>query len=403
MRPILSRRGIGWLRGWRAAAALAGAMAASGCAPTIEANAPSGGMATQPVATDTIGSGKVRVALLLPASAPGNAGLVAASLRHAVELALKETPGADLTIIVKDDQGTSEGGRAAAAAAVGAGAELIIGPLFAASVRGASEVARPAGVPMLVFSTDSSVAARGVYLFGFLPEGDADRIARFAAARGKRSFAALLPDTGYGSVFGSALQRAVAASGGQLAAVERYGSDAASLGQKVATVAALATAGGASAIAVPAGDDAPLRVGAALAAAPGGPSRVQLLGSGQWNDPRLLAAPALQGGWFPAPDGSGFAGFAARYAAAFGTAPPRPAALAFDATRLAAGLAARYGEKRFAFETLTNPNGFTGVDGAFRLLPDGLNQRSLAIYEVAAGSARIIDPAPRSFPPRAGL
>jgi len=403
VRPILSRRGIGWLKGWRAAAALAGAMVASGCAPTIEANAPSAGTTTQPIATDTIGSGKVRVALLLPASAPGNAGLVAASLRHAVELALKETPGADLTVIVKDDQGTSEGGRAAAAAAVGAGAELIIGPLFAASVRGASEVARPAGVPMLAFSTDSSVAARGVYLFGFLPEGDAERIGRFAAARGKRSFAALLPDTGYGSVFGSALQRAVAASGGQLAAVERYGSDAASLGQNVATVAALAIAGGASAIAVPAGDDAPLRVGAALAAAPGGPSRVQLLGSGQWNDPRLLAAPSLQGGWFPAPDGSGFAGFSARYAAAFGTAPPRPAALAFDATRLAAGLAARYGEKRFAFETLTNPNGFIGVDGAFRLLPDGLNQRSLAIYEVAAGSARIIDPAPRSFPPRAGL
>ncbi len=378
---------------------LAGLVAlASGCAPTLEGSSPVTPLQPAPTAAgDVIGSGKIRVALLLPLSASGNGAVVAASLRRAVELALKETPGADLTVLVKDDRGTSEGGRAAAASAVGDGAELILGPLFAASVRGAAEVARPAGVPMLAFSTDATVAARGVYLFGFLPEGDADRITRFAVARGKRSFAALLPDSGYGAVFGAALQRSVAAAGGQLAAVERYSADAAALGARVQAVAALASAGGASAVVVPAADDAPLRMGAALAAAPVGGDRVQLLGSGQWDDPRLLTAPAMAGGWFPAPDMSGFKAFAARYAAAYGQAPPRPAALAFDATRLAAGLAARYGERRFAFETLTNPSGFTGVDGAFRLLPDGLNQRSLAVYEIAGGSARMIDPAPRSF------
>ncbi len=395
----VSRRGL--LRG----AGLAGIGALlAGCAPTLESAGPASPVRPAAPATgDTIGSGRVRIALLLPSSAPGNGSLVANSLRHAVELALKETPTADLTILVKDDRGTSEGGRAAAAAAIGDGAELIIGPLFAASVRGAAEVARPAGVPMLAFSTDATVAARGAYLFGFLPEGDADRITRFAASRGIHAFAALLPDSGYGAVFGSALQRAVAASGGQLSAVERYGADAASLAARVAAVAGLASAGGVGAVVVPAADDAPLRLGAALAAAPGGRGSVRLLGSGQWDDPRILAAPALEGSWFPAPERSGFAAFAARYAAAFGATPPRPAALAFDATRLAAGLTARYGQRRFAFETLTNPSGFTGIDGAFRLLPDGLNQRSLAVYEIAGGNVRLIDPAPRSFPPATGL
>ena len=399
-RVVMSRRAL--LRGTALAAA---GLALAACAPTLESAGPaSPAQPAAPASGDVIGSGRIRIALLLPSSAPGNGSLVAAALRHAVELALKETPGADLTVIVKDDRGTFEGGRAAAAAAVGEGAELILGPLFAASVRGAAEVARPAGVPMLAFSSDATVAARGVYLFGFLPEGDAERIARFAAARGTRSFAALLPDSGYGAVFGGALQRAVAAGGGQLSAVERYQADAVSLGQKVGVIAGIANAGGVAAVVVPAAGDAPQRMAVALASAPGGPARVRLLGSGQWDEPRLLATPQLVGGWFPAPERSGFAAFSARYVAAYGTAPPRPAALAFDATRLAAGLAARYGTRRFAFETLTNPSGFTGVDGAFRLMPDGLNQRSLAIYEIAGGgTVRLIDAAPRSFAAGVGL
>ena len=51
---------------------------------------------------------------------------------------------------------------------------------------------------------------------------------------------------------------------------------------------------------------------------------------------------------------------------------------------------------------LTSPSGFIGVDGAFRLLPDGLNERGLAIYHIERGTVSIADPAPRTFT-RAGL
>src|SRR5690606_13955079 len=105
----------------------------------------------------------------------------------------------------------------------------------------------------------------------------------------------------------------------------------------------------------------------------------------------------LLGAWYPAPDRSGFDAFAARYQAAFGAAPFRAATLAYDATSLAAGLTARFGERRFAQEVLTSPSGFIGIDGAFRFLADGTNERGLAIYRIERGAVSVADPAPKSF------
>ena len=64
---------------------------------------------------------------------------------------------------------------------------------------------------------------------------------------------------------------------------------------------------------------------------------------------------------------------------------------------LAAGLTARFGDQRFAQQTLTNPSGYIGLDGAFRFLSNGLNQRSLAVYQINNGKAVLVDPAPRTF------
>jgi hypothetical protein len=46
---------------------------------------------------------------------------------------------------------------------------------------------------------------------------------------------------------------------------------------------------------------------------------------------------------------------------------------------------------------LTNPSGFSGIDGLFRFRPDGTNERGLAVLRVEASGAQIISPSPRSF------
>ena len=172
--------------------------------------------------------------------------------------------------------------------------------------------------------------------------------------------------------------------------------------EKATVVAGVAKSGSVSAIFMPdAGDAAPF-ISQILGAGGIDPAQVQYLGSGQWDDARFAQETNLYGAWYPAPERSGFEAFARRYQAAFGTAPFRAATLAYDATSLASGLAARFGERRFSAEVLTSPSGFLGIDGAFRFLPDGLNERGLAIYQIDRGQVSVIDPAPKTFT-KAGL
>lgn len=384
-----------------AAAVLVGATALlAGCTGSGMGGGFGGGPSTsasQPVTGEVLGSGSVRVALLLPLSATGNTGQVAQTLRNAADLAVRDFPNAGVQVLVKDDRGTPDGARAAASAAVAEGAELILGPLNAASVTAAASVARGARVPVIAFSTDTAVAGPGIYLLSFLPQSDVDRIVSYAAARGKRSVAALLPNNAYGTVVEAALQRAVANAGGRVMTVERYELDRVSMQDRATAVANLAKSGTIDSIFMPdAGDAAPF-LAQVLSAAGVRSSQITFLGSGQWDDQRILAESNLNGAWYPGPESGGFAAFARRYQTAFGAAPSRTATLAYDATSLAAGLASRFGNERFAEATLTNPNGFIGVDGAFRFLANGLNQRGLAVYEIQNGRAVVVDPAPKSF------
>src|SRR6266540_3717410 len=87
---------------------------------------------TQP--STAIGSGQVKVALILPLSASGNAGVAAQSMKNAAEMALAEFNNPNLQLLVKDDAGTAQGAQAAAQQALDEGAEIILGPLFAHSV-----------------------------------------------------------------------------------------------------------------------------------------------------------------------------------------------------------------------------------------------------------------------------
>jgi ABC-type branched-subunit amino acid transport system substrate-binding protein len=162
-------------------------------------------------------------------------------------------------------------------------------------------------------------------------------------------------------------------------------------------VAALAKSGTIDSIFMPdAGDAAPF-LAQILAANGVSSSRIKFLGSGQWDDQRIAKESSLNGGWFPGPEKAGFEAFAARYQAAFGAAPLRAASLAYDATSLAAGLSGRFGDQAFSERVLTTPSGFIGVDGAFRFLSNGTNQRGLAVFEINRGEVRQIEPAPKTF------
>jgi hypothetical protein len=191
-------------------------------------------------------------------------------------------------------------------------------------------------------------------------------------------------------------REAAARRGMRVVALERYPA-----GQPQAAVGRLAPlvtgASQADALFIPDSADGLAAIGQALAQAGFNPQRVKPLGTGVWNDPRALQVKALQGGWFAAPDGSGFSAFAERYRARFGTDPTRVATLSYDAVSLAAALVRTQGSQRFSETVLTNPSGFAGADGVFRFRQDGTNDRTLAVLEVRNGAAAVVSPAPRNL------
>lgn len=346
----------------------------------------------------TIGTGKVKVGLILPLTAEGQGAVVGNSLKNAAEMALAEFPNADLMLLVKDDHGTPEGARTATQEAISEGAELIIGPLFAPSVQAAGQVARGSNRPVIAFSSDTSIASRGVYLLSFPPENDVNRVVAYASQQGRKSFAALVPDTAYGKVVEAAFQQAAASQGLRVAAIERFSSDPAAMRGAVQRL--MPSLQQADALFVPAAADTMPTLGQLLQEAGYNPAKVKPLGTGVWNDAGVARVSAIQGGWFASPDTAGFNAFAGRYQQRFNSAPTRTATLAYDAVSLAAALARTQGSQRFSESVLTNASGFAGADGVFRFRPDGQVDRGLAVLELRNGQIVTINAAPRDLGPR---
>jgi hypothetical protein len=355
-----------------------------------------------PVASTTLGTGQVKVGLILPLSAGGNAGVAGVAMRNAAEMALAEFKSPNIQLLVKDDGGSVEGARVAAQQALDEGAEIILGPLFAQSVSVVGTLARARNIPVIAFSTDANVASRGVYLLSFLPESDVARIVQYASSTGKRTYAALIPDNAYGSVVEAALKQDVARHGGRIVALEHYPHDKAAMAGPVRSVAQAANQ--AEAMFIPDGGDAAPDVVQLLVANGVNTRKIQLLGTGLWgDDPRISSTPALDGGWYAAPDAAGYRNFAARYSARFKQQPVRTATLAYDAVALVAALVKTQGAARFSPQVLTNPSGFSGIDGLFRFRADGTNERGLAVLRVTPSGAQVISPAPRSFGGASGI
>ena len=339
-----------------------------------------------------IGTGGVKVGLILPQSASGNAGLAAQSMKNAAEMAFAEFQNANIQLLVKDDAGSAAGAQQAAQQALTEGAEIIIGPLFAVSVPAVAQLTRARHSPVIAFSTDSSVAGRGVYLLSFLPESDVNRIIDYAYGTGKRSFAALLPQNAYGNVVEVAFKQAVARKGGRVVAFERYGADRATAAKNIA-----AQLTGADALLLADDGDAVVATADALTAAGANLRNIQLLGTGLWDNPRVFGSASMMGGLYAAPDPSGFRAFSGRYRAKYGNDPVRTATLAYDAVALVAALARTQGGQRFSPEILTNQSGFAGIDGLFRFRQDGGNDRGLAVMKVASGGGQPVAGSPKSF------
>jgi ABC-type branched-subunit amino acid transport system substrate-binding protein len=340
-------------------------------------------------------------ALLLPLSGPS--APLGAALLNAAQLALFELADNTFTLLPFDTKGTPEGAAAAAQAALAQQADILLGPLFSGEAKAVGAVAVAANRPVLSFTADRSAAGNGVYALGFLPGPQAVQVVQYAQSHNRPRLAVLAPGNEYGRRVVEWLYNDSTVSSA-IGPVEYYDINASDLLGPIKRLLKPAAAGpggvvdpGFDALLLP-DEGVRLRGIAGQLAAQGiDPAKVKLLGTQLWEDAKPGSEAALAGGWYAAPAPAGRTDFETRYSRAFGAKPPRLASLAYDATALAAVLARRsphdYGEP-----VLTSPTGFAGVDGLFRLRPDGTSERGYAIWEVVANGQPVpVAPAPASF------
>ncbi|WP_274423524.1 penicillin-binding protein activator [Chelativorans sp. YIM 93263] len=362
--------------------------------PSMQPAQPSATLPEGQVEGETLGIGNTRVAMLLPLSAEGNGGKIAAELRNAARMALDDSGNDALQIVVKDTGGTEAGARAAAESASREGATLVIGPVFAPNVRAASAVLTPNRTPVVAFSSDRTVAGPDTYLNSFLPEGLVRRILNHAASHGLGDVVAIVPNNPAGELAENEARATLRQTGGNLVAVGRYDYENASVQAAVQDIAMAVDE--ADAIFIPDGGNSPRVIVAALRGLGVDLSGKQLLGTGQWASADL-SDPALQGGWFADVGHARMNLYKARYEERFGTEPSVTSALGYDTALLATTLTQNGGAAAFTASRLQNPAGFSGYTGTFRFRPDGTSERGYAVYEIRDGAAELISPAPASF------
>lgn len=391
------------------------------------------------------GPGAHDVGLILPLT--GRNAAYGLRMRDAAKLALsaKGSPALDV-----HDTNAPGGAEQAARDALSRGDAILLGPLTATETSAAAPLAVNAGKAELAFTSDSTQARPGVWVMGLTPEQQVRRMVDAARATGRRTFAAFLPDNAFGHAMGDGLARACRDAGLKEPQIVFHTMDTQNIDDGLKTLSAIETRqpaapepaptdvpAGPSAI-DPTGETAPNPAGTAetgatppatLGATPApapqavpvppppfdalvladtglelgrvitalqadhiDSSQVQIMGPALWKafDGKLGA---LHGAWYAAPDAHDRMGYVAQYRALYRQAPSPVTDFAYDAAALAGSLIRQGG---VTTQALTRPDGYMGVDGLFRLRPDGHVTRALAIYQIQrGGGARIVVPASR--------
>jgi hypothetical protein len=369
----------------------------SGCS-SFDFNFPSlpiGGP-TPPAATgETLGTGPVRVALLLPLSGDASLVTVANSMRNGAALAMDfvASNGSmqdNITLSIKDTGPSAQGAAAAASQAVSEGAALILGPLKAEQVTAAGSVTRSAGINLIGFSNNSGAAQPGVFLLNVLPETEVRRSMGYVKSQGRRALAGIFPNNSYGQIQQSAFQQAAADLGLRIVGMYNFGSEAQAR-DVVSQITPTLLAGQVDTLFLPDRATAP-SFGALLGEAKVPPGGIQIVGSADWNgDPTIVATPYLQGAIYPSVDDAGYRAILPLYQQKFGGTPHPLVTIAYTAVILANASALSLATPKYDRALLTAPGGFNGRDGVFRFLSDGRSQYALVIKKVQAGGATVVE------------
>ncbi|MEM1076209.1 MAG: penicillin-binding protein activator [Pseudomonadota bacterium] len=345
------------------------------------------------------GSGEtVPVALLVPSgSGQGTNELLAQSLENAARLAMRDLNGVQIDLRVYPTAGDASLAAANASKAVDEGAQIIIGPVFAAAANAAGRAVAGRGVNVLSFSNNAAIAGGNLFVLGPTFQNTANRMAGFAVSNGKRNFVVVHGNDVSGIQGRDAIQNAVSAQGGSVVGTVGYALSQQDVIAAVPQIQSAVNSTGADALFLTTDSATALPLLSQLLPEAGVSNSVaQYVGLTRWDIPaQTLSLPGVQNGWFAIPDPNARTAFGNQYQDAYGSAPHPIGGLAFDAIAAVGALASQ--GRDLSSGSLTQSAGYRGASGIFRLNPDGSNTRGLAVATISDAQVQILSPAPQRF------
>lgn len=317
-------------------------------------------------------------------------------LYDALETAPKLDAAAAPKLLIRDSGASPAQSAQAAQELIAEGASIILGPLVAADVAAAGKITAENGLALISFSNTLDVARPNVYVFGFLPYQQVNRVAQYAAQQQIEHYSALAPQDDYGRMVVRDFSQAMQGQGKVVQPVDFYpaGSTPSAADLKRLTNNAQKIGQQRKALFLPA-SDASLETIAAhfMSDAKANGGFLKLLGTGLWDQPQTLGIPALQGAWFATTSPDLSLKYNERFNDQYGYLPTRVASLAYDAVMLAAGQAIERGSAGLSPAALLQKGSFNlPANGKVRLNANGRVDRALAVVQVGQGFS-ILSPA----------
>lgn len=366
--------------------------------------------------TQKVNEKKVQVALFFPFS--GKNKELGWSLFNSATLSLFENDlNHNIELVLIDSKDTAQESSKAFKEIINRKIKVVIGPIFSSSIEAIAQDAKDNNIAVISLSNNQQLMGKinkdgGIFLAGMMPEIQIDKIVNYAMDRGKFSFAVIAPNNQYGKTITDLFKKIVRNRDGNFITSEFYDSNSKDLDRVVErvinsfSVPSRLTAGKnklkkdavinesdhiyPQVILIPESGKILSKIVASIKKQNIDERDFQIVGTSQWDDVSTLNDSNLIGAWFASPENEKFRNFEKAFYQTYSRFPPRISSIAYDTVAVVAELVDRKKGKTPMIEDFTNynnppKNGFEGIDGLFRFLPNGLVQRNLAVLGVGSG------------------
>ena len=380
-------------------------------------------------------NGTKTISVLLPMSGPNSA--VGRGISTSLELAFLQRRYENISVTFFDLTGNRTQKQDIIATALSEQPDIVLGPVFAEDVRLVRDM-KPSDLPVLSFSSDTSALGGGVMTMALVPAQSVEVIVKEISNDKANGFVILAPSTSSGKLMAGSAVLAANTYDVPVAGLFYYNEgDTESVKQAAQRAAMFVARSAANTRAREILSDILLKesltstqkssvttqlekisksdtIGkvpydAVLFLGNANDSRniasflryydvatrdVQFYGTAIWDGAEFQNDLTMTGAKFAALPAISES-FTRLYEQAAGNIPSRLDTFGFDAANLAIGML--YSSKSSA-AYLLDPSGYKGLDGLFRLRPDGASERALNVMELTGGGdTRLRRPAPVNF------